>query len=140
MNTVERVKAICKERRIPISRLEKDLGFSNGYIGQLKKGVLPDNRLRQIAEYLNVSIAFLSIGSNTNEVNGTLNSRDRRDIANDLNRIMHEIRNGDEGPLCYNGIELDSKSLILLENAIEYALEEAKKENKVRFNPNKNKK
>ena len=29
MNSVERVKKTCKERKIPISRLEKDLGFSN---------------------------------------------------------------------------------------------------------------
>lgn len=37
MNTVDRIKAICKERKIPISRLEKACGFANGYIGQLKK-------------------------------------------------------------------------------------------------------
>ena len=41
MNCVERVKQICKERKIPISKLEKDLGFSNGYVGQLKKRILP---------------------------------------------------------------------------------------------------
>jgi hypothetical protein len=28
MNSVDRVKAICKERNIPISKLEKDLGFA----------------------------------------------------------------------------------------------------------------
>ena len=37
MTSVERVKNICKERKIPISKLEKELGFSNGYISQLKK-------------------------------------------------------------------------------------------------------
>ena len=37
MNSVERVKDICKNRKIPISKLEKELGFSNGYIGQLKE-------------------------------------------------------------------------------------------------------
>lgn len=41
MNCVERVKQICKERKIPISKLEKDLGFSNGYVGQLKKDPSP---------------------------------------------------------------------------------------------------
>ena len=46
MTSVERVKAICKERKIAISRLEKDLGFSNGYIGQLRKGVFPDDRVK----------------------------------------------------------------------------------------------
>ncbi len=60
MNSVEKIKAICKERKIPISRLEKDLGFSNGYIGQLKKGTMPYERLVQVAKYLNVSGAFLT--------------------------------------------------------------------------------
>ncbi len=62
MNTVERIKSICKERKIPISKLEKDCGFSNGYIGQLRKGTVPDDRLRIIADYLNISAEELSTG------------------------------------------------------------------------------
>ena len=62
MNSVERVKALCKERKIAISRLEKDLGFSNGYRGQLKKGVFPDDRLKMIANYFDVSIDYLMTG------------------------------------------------------------------------------
>ena len=45
MNSVDRVKKICKDRKIPISRLERDLGFSNGYISQLRKGVFPEDRI-----------------------------------------------------------------------------------------------
>lgn len=60
MNTVEKVRAICKERKIPISRLEKDLGFSNGYIGQLKKGTMPYDRLIMVASYLEVTTAYLT--------------------------------------------------------------------------------
>ena len=59
MSSVDRVKKLCKERRVAISRLEKDLGFGNGYIGQLKKGVLPDDRLRMIADYFDVPISFI---------------------------------------------------------------------------------
>lgn len=62
MNTVERVKAICKERKIPISKLERECGFANGYIGQLKKGTLPENRAQIIADYLGVSIEYLISG------------------------------------------------------------------------------
>ncbi len=60
MNSVEMVKKLCKERNVPISKLEKDLGFSNGYIRTLKKGIFPSDRLRKIADYLNVSKDFLS--------------------------------------------------------------------------------
>ena len=65
MNSVERVKSICKERKIPISKLERDLGYSNGYIGQLRKGVFPTDRLVDIANYLNVSTTYLLTGEET---------------------------------------------------------------------------
>lgn len=62
MNSVERVKMILKERGIAVSKLEKDLGFSNGYIAQLRKGMFPADRLEKIAEYLNVSTDILLYG------------------------------------------------------------------------------
>lgn len=66
MDSVERVKRICKERKIPISRLEKDLGFSNGYIGQLRKGTFPMDRALAIAEYLDLSLEYLLTGETKN--------------------------------------------------------------------------
>ena len=62
MNSVERVKTICKDRKIPISKLERDLGYSNAYISQLRKGTFPDDRLKEIANYLNVSVDYLMTG------------------------------------------------------------------------------
>ena len=62
MNSVERVKAICKERKIPISKLEKDLGFSNAYIAQLRKGIFPADRLLLISQYLGVTTEYLLTG------------------------------------------------------------------------------
>ena len=140
MTSVEIVKNICKERKIPISKLEKDLGFSNGYISQLKKGVFPADRLKKIADYLDTSIEYLMTGKNSSLDKAELTAKDEREIGRDLVRIMKEIRNGEDGPLFYNGVEIDEKSLILLENAIEYALKESKKENKIKYNPHKNKK
>lgn len=66
MNTVERVIQICNEQNIPISKLESDLGFGNRYIKGLKKGVLPNDRLEKIANYLNVSTHYLSTGGENN--------------------------------------------------------------------------
>ena len=60
MSSVDKVKALCKERKIPISRLEKELGYANGYIGQLRKGTFPNDRLVEIANYLNVSVSYLT--------------------------------------------------------------------------------
>ena len=65
MNAVEKVKTICKERKIPISKLESDCGFANGYIGQLRKGVFLDDRILKISEYLNISVNYLMTGKDT---------------------------------------------------------------------------
>ena len=62
MNGVDRVKSICKERKIPISKLERDLGYANGYISQLRKGVFPSDRLMEIAEYLSISHTYILTG------------------------------------------------------------------------------
>lgn len=62
MNCVERVKSICKERGIAISKLEGDLGFGNAYISGLKKGKIPYDRLSKIADYLNLDIDYLATG------------------------------------------------------------------------------
>lgn len=62
MNSVELIKMICKERKIPISKLEKECGFSNGYFSSLKKGVLPSDRLKKVADYLHLDVEYLSTG------------------------------------------------------------------------------
>lgn len=54
MNMVEKIKAICKDRKIAISKLERDCGFANGYIRSLGKGKLPADRLDIVEKYLNV--------------------------------------------------------------------------------------
>ena len=80
MNSVERVKEICKERKIPISKLEANLGFSNGYVGQLKKGVFPADRLAKIASYLDVTTDYILTGEDKKEVP---TQEDEREISDD---------------------------------------------------------
>lgn len=138
MSTVDKVKRICKNRKIPISRLEKDLGFSNGYINQLRKGTFPSDRLALISKYLDVPISEL-LGDNVNTTSDTLTASDHKDIAKSLDEMMEQLESGTDSPLMYNGQELSETSKALLRNALEYALTETKKENKVKYNPNKNK-
>ena len=54
--------------------------------------------------------------------------------------MMEQLVNGTDSPLMYNGQELSETSIELLRNALEYALIETKKGNKVKYNPYKNKK
>ncbi len=136
MNSVEKVKEICKKRKIAISRLEKDLGYSNGYIGQLRKGVFPSDRLAQIADYLGVSIDSL-MSSELDQPIG-LTAKDERDIKKDLDSIMDKISTKTDGPASYDGEELSPESLELFRGELEIALKRLKLINKEKYNPHKN--
>lgn len=141
MNSVEKVKQLCKEKGIPISRLEKNLGFANGYIGQLKKGVFPDDRLKKIADYFGVSVEYLMTGQEPEPTkNPTLTARDERDIKRDVDSIMAKIESGEAGPASYDGQPLSPESAELFKDALEVALRQIKILNKEKYNPHKNKK
>ena len=74
------------------------------------------------------------------ESESPLLEREKREIGRDLDRIMEEIENDVNGPLYYNGQPIDEESLDLLRDALMLGLKKLKKENKVKYNPNKNKK
>lgn len=59
MNSVEKVRKLCKDRGISIAKFERDLGFGNGYVRRLSKGTFPSDRLMKIANYFDVPIADL---------------------------------------------------------------------------------
>lgn len=62
MNSVDRIKEICAVKRIAISRLERDCGFSNGYIRGMKDGKMSAERLKKVADYLDVTTEYLLTG------------------------------------------------------------------------------
>ena len=126
-------------------KVAKEAGVTQTALSNWKSGrSTPTTKtLQKIADYFNVTVDYLITGKNESpeeDKDSELTARDERDIAKDLDRIMSEIRKGDDGPLYYNGVEIDDASINLLQNAIEYALRETKKENKVKYNPHKNKK
>ena len=94
-------------------------------------------KVQLLADYFGVGKTDLIDDKDTNP---SLTARDERDIKKDLDNIMDKLRNGEDGPPYDGDSEIDSASLSLLQNAFEYALRETKKENKVKYNPNKNKK
>ena len=141
MNSVERVKQICKERKIPISKLEKDLGFANGYIAQLRKGTFPDDRLAKISEYFDVSVDYLMTGNEDSEKKeSTFTARDERDIKKSLDKIMSSLETKDGAPLYYDGneLELTDENKAMLRDALNTALHTVKLINKEKYNPHKN--
>ncbi len=124
-------------------KVSKATGIAGSTFTDWKNGrsVPKQDKLQKIADYFGVTVDYLITGvEEPQQKEIVLTPKDERDIAKDLDRIMGEIRKGDNGPLYYNGVEISGASINLLENAIEFALKETKLENKVKYNPYKNKK
>lgn len=92
-------------------------------------------KVQALADYFGINKSDLLEEKDSN----SLSSSDRKDIAKSLDEMMEQLESGGDSPLMYNGQELSEASKALLRNALEYALTETKKENKVKYNPNKNK-
>ena len=125
------------ERKIPISKLERDCGFSNGYIRKLKEGKFPSDRLLLISQYLDLPISYL-IGEEGNSPND-LTANDKRDIAKDLVSIMDKLNSKEAGPASFDGNDIPEDDRELFAAQLEAMLVRLKKINKELYNPNKNK-
>lgn len=52
----EKIAALCKERSISISRLEKEVGIGNGTIGRWSISSPTVENLKKVADYFGVSV------------------------------------------------------------------------------------
>ena len=57
---LDKIKALCKEKKTSISKLEKQLGFGNGVIGRWDKSVPSYERLAAVANALDVQVSYLT--------------------------------------------------------------------------------
>lgn len=131
-----RIKTLANERGISLPKLESELGFGNSTIVKWDKSTPNAEKLNAVAKYFGVTMDYLLNGVDEDG----LSARDNKDIAKDLDKIMNKIENGEDGPLRYNGEEIDEESLALLKDAIGMSLRHLKIINKEKYNPYKNKK
>ena len=57
---LDKIKALCKEKKTSVAKLEKQLGFGNGVIGRWDKSVPSYERLAAVANALDVSVSYLT--------------------------------------------------------------------------------
>lgn len=61
-DAISYIRQLCKSQGIAVSKLERDLGFSNGYLSPGKVSRLPHDRAVKIAEYLGIDSEELLSG------------------------------------------------------------------------------
>ena len=118
--------------------LAKSANISRSYLADIE-----NNRynasvdvLKSISNALDISLVEILDES----TNNTLTTKDNKSITNDLKKLMDEFRNNTDGTAYYNGQELDSNDLDLIESAMKIALEQIKLKNKEKYTPKKYKK
>lgn len=105
-NSVEYVRQLCRQKGIPVSQLEKECGFSNGYLNPKKMTKLPYDRACTIAEYLCVTPQQILTGEEPRQPDvldqvdiafyGDFRELDeeQKNAVRDMVRIMRQRRSG----------------------------------------------
>jgi hypothetical protein len=65
-NSVQFVRDVCHQRRIPVSALEKACGFANGYLNPKKMTRISYDRAVLISKYLDIPVTRILTGKDEN--------------------------------------------------------------------------
>lgn len=98
-------------------------------------------KMQKIADFLGVTVDYIMAGNESIEPQKTIiTPKDERDIAKTVNDLMGKLESNDGAPLFFDGTEMSTETRILFEQQLKSLVTTVKEINKVKFNPNKNKK
>lgn len=98
-------------------------------------------KMQKIADFLGVTVDYIMTGNESIEPQKTvLTQKDECDIAKTVNDLMGKLESNDGAPLFFDGTEMSTETRILFEQQLKSLVTTVKEINKVKFNPNKNKK
>lgn len=135
MSIGDNIKKYRKKCGFTQLELATKANISRSYLGDLEKDRYNPSldTLSAIAISLGIEVAIL-LNSTSNHINNKeLTSRDKKDIAKDVQEIMDKIDSGEDGPLYYNGEEMSEEDKELFKDALEFALKRIKVENKQKY-------
>lgn len=141
MGLYEQIRDIAKTKGYSVNKLEQELGFARSSINKFNKNKPSIDKLQQIADFLDVSVDYLTTGDDNPQREQTLfTARDERDIKKSLDKFMESLETKDGAPLYYDGneLELTDENKAMLRDALNTALHTVKLINKEKYNPHKN--
>ena len=127
-NSVIYIREICKQRRIPVSTLEKDCGFSNGYLNPKKNSKIPYERAVIIAEYLHLDIQYLMTGTAPGRKENSFSPKHERDIEKIIDAARELLLSRED--LMLDGAPATPETVEFLLSAMQISVELAKKKNR----------
>ena len=92
MDLKDRIKELCKKNHISMNQLEQDLDFGKGYISKLGKSTPNATKIKQIAEYFNVSVDYLMTGENSDTETGYYLNKETAKAAQEIFEAYRDRR------------------------------------------------
>lgn len=131
---------LLKRNNVTAYRVAKETGVTTATLTSWKQGKYTPKRekLQKIADYFGVTVEYLT-GEEEKNATYTINEKDERDIAKDMESIRNKLLDGANGPLSYDGEPIPEEDAELLLGQIELMMRRLKPINKEKYNPNKNK-
>ena len=136
----DRVKRLRKEKKLTQKALGEKVGISRSYLADIEGNRYNPSAdtIKSLATALNVDVNYFLTDDETQLPLLTL--KDEKDIAKDLEDIMNKLESQSDGPLYFNGDELDEDDRDLFRDALSVALRTVKIKNKEKYTPKKYKK
>ena len=114
MDVVNKIKALCEEKQITITELERLVGIGRSTIRNWNKSYPTSDKLQKVADYFHVSVDYL-LGRE--EKLNTLTQEDELDLAKTMSKIRKQLMT--EQTLMFDGQTLDAETMELLLQSIE---------------------
>ena len=138
MSLVEKIKDLCKEKKISVAELERKTGISNGQIRKWDVSTPGVDKLKLVADYFDVSVDYL-LGRTEKKRYYDLTDKDERDIQKELENLINNLSSA-SGFAAADGStpdELDEEDRELLIASLENTLRLSKRLAKKKFTPKK---
>lgn len=107
---LDKIKALCKEKKTSISKLEKQLGFGNGVIGRWDKSVPNYANLSAVANALETTIAYLT-GETDDPSAGIKKERPADGEAPDQDKLLEIVRDSQDMSFLLKVMDEANKSM-----------------------------
>ncbi|MED1536184.1 helix-turn-helix domain-containing protein [Bacillus pseudomycoides] len=144
------IREYRQEHNLSLREFATRCQLSHSYIDKLEKGVDPRNGksveptlavVEQIAKAINKDKSDLleEIGYLSKPTNIKLSSKEKRDIARDLEKTLEELGNNEDA-LMFDGEPIDGHTKEMIRISLENSMRMAKELAKQKFTPNKYKK
>lgn len=137
------IEKLCAEHGVNITKMCREINIPRSVFSELKAGrtkTLSGKYITSVAEYFGVTTDYL-LGNEEKpapESRNGLSIKEQKDIARKLEKMMDELE--ESGDLMFDGDPASEEAKESIRNALAMGLEYARKVNREKYNPYKNKK